>query len=60
MNEEEADIIFKIQEKTIPAHKTILTQKSRYFTNLFKSNFFSLFNMPKIFIQVVCQNQDNK
>lgn len=37
MNEEASDITFKVQDKTLPAHKPILTQKSRYFANLFNS-----------------------
>jgi len=38
MNKEGSDIIFKIQDQTIPAHKEILIQKSKYFNNLFNSN----------------------
>jgi len=37
MNQQESDIAFSIQGKIIPAHKQILTQKSRYFANLFNS-----------------------
>jgi len=37
MSEEESDISFKIEDKIIPAHKKILTQRSRYFANLFES-----------------------
>jgi len=37
MNEAESDIMFKIQDKAIPAHKQILIQKSKYFANLFNS-----------------------
>jgi len=37
MNENESDITFKIQDKIIPAHRSILAQKSRYFANLFNS-----------------------
>ena len=37
MDEKGSDITFKIGDKTIPAHKEILTQKSKYFDGLFKS-----------------------
>jgi len=37
LNEEQSDILFKVEGKIIPAHKSILTKKSRYFANLFKS-----------------------
>jgi len=37
MNQQESDIAFSIQGKIIPAHKQILTQKSRYFANPFNS-----------------------
>jgi len=31
INEENADIIFKVQDKQIPAHKEVLIKKSKYF-----------------------------
>jgi len=37
MNEETSDFSFKVQDQTLPAHKGVLIQKSRYFANLFKS-----------------------
>lgn len=37
LKENESDIQFKIQEKIIPAHKTILIKKSQFFSNLFNS-----------------------
>jgi len=37
LNEENSDIIFKVQDRMIPAHKKVLIQKSRYFANLFNS-----------------------
>jgi len=37
MNEKESDIIFQVQDKTFPAHKHVLIQKSKYFANLFNS-----------------------
>jgi len=38
MNEKESDIIFQVQDKTFPAHKHVLIQKSKYFANLFNSS----------------------
>jgi len=37
MSEEESDVSFKVEDKTLPAHKDILIQKSKYFANLFNS-----------------------
>ncbi len=37
MNQNESDIAFKIEEKVIPAHKSILMKKSRYFANVLNS-----------------------
>ncbi len=37
LNEEKSDIIFKVQDQTIPAHKQILIERSKYFKNLFNS-----------------------
>jgi len=37
MSESESDVTFKVEEKMIPAHKSVLTEKSRYFEGLFKS-----------------------
>jgi len=37
MNEKESDVKFKVEEKMIPAHKKVLTEKSRFFASLFKS-----------------------
>jgi len=37
MSEEDSDIAFKIQDQIIPAHKQILIEKSKYFSNLFNS-----------------------
>jgi len=37
MSQEKSDITFKINDQTIPAHKQILIQKSKYFANLFNS-----------------------
>jgi len=37
MSQEESDIALKVEGKTIPAHKKVLIQKSKYFANLFKS-----------------------
>ncbi len=37
MNENESDIKFKIQKKVLPAHKKVLMEKSRFFSNLFNS-----------------------
>lgn len=34
----ENDIIFKVQEEEIPAHKDILSLRSSYFSNMFSSN----------------------
>jgi len=37
MNEEDSDVAFMVEDKTLPAHKEILIQKSQYFANLFNS-----------------------
>ena len=37
MSHTDSDIAFKIEEKVIPAHKSVLIKKSRYFENVFKS-----------------------
>ena len=38
LSKKESDIKFKVQEKTLPAHKQALIQRCRYFANLFNSN----------------------
>jgi len=37
MNEEQSDIKFNVGDQIIPAHKQVLIEKSKYFTNLFNS-----------------------
>jgi len=37
LSDKESDIVFKVQDKILPAHKQVLMQKSRYFANLFNS-----------------------
>ncbi len=37
------DIIFKMQDKEIPAHKNILSLRSSYFSNMFMSKIFEGF-----------------
>jgi len=44
MNKEESDIMLKIQDSLIPAHKDILIKKSKYFAGLFNSNFLIKFS----------------
>ena len=34
------DIIFKIQEKEIPAHKNVLSLRSSFFSNMFTSKMY--------------------
>jgi len=51
MNEEVSDVAFKIQEKTIPARKEVLIQKSKYFENLFKSRFLIKISIHSAFIR---------
>jgi len=41
LNEEGSDITFKIQGKTLPAHKQVLIQNPRYFADLFSSNHYT-------------------
>jgi len=48
MNENESDIKFKIQDKVFPAHKKVLMEKSRFFSNLFKSKRDLILNGSKI------------
>ena len=44
MNEKESDIAFKIQDKTIHAHKQVLIAKSKFFANLFNSIYDTVFS----------------
>jgi len=37
MSENESDVVFKIQDKTIPVHKKVLIRKCQFFANLFNS-----------------------
>ena len=37
MSQTDSDIAFKIEEKVIPAHKSVLIKKSKYFKNVFNS-----------------------
>jgi len=37
MNENESDVVFKIENKTIPVHKKVLIRKCQFFANLFNS-----------------------
>ena len=38
MSKNASDLVFKVEDKLIPAHKQVLTERSKYFANLFKSN----------------------
>ena len=43
LSEKDSDITFRIQDKTFPAHKEVLSEKSQYFANLLNSQrYFSL------------------
>ncbi len=37
MNQNESDVAFKVQDQLIPAHKSVLMKKSRYFEKVFNS-----------------------
>jgi len=37
LNEEKADITFKVQDKQFPAHREVLLKKSKYFAQLLNS-----------------------
>jgi len=37
------DILFKVQDKVIPAHKNILSLRCSFFSNMFSSKIFEVF-----------------
>jgi len=40
LNKLESDIIFRVQDQEFPAHKNILSERCKFFKNMFSSKFF--------------------
>jgi len=38
MNQEGSDVMFRVENQVLPAHKVVLRQKSKYFDGLFNSH----------------------